>query len=201
MANKTLNARIVQKHDTQVNWEKATGFIPKAGEIIIYDADENYSYPRIKVGDGENYINQLPFIDEQGNFFVNLYSDDGNNFTASKPYEEITEAFLKHKAIYAIVMDSIVLPLNQWTPDQIVFGGLVNDSGAAGVLGIYMSPDNTATANIVAIPAIDQTLTNDGYAADARIVGETFGDINEKLAKKLEVQLVGSTLKLFNSKE
>ena len=37
-------------------------FTPFAGEIIIYDTDENYSYPRIKIGDGETNINNLPFI-------------------------------------------------------------------------------------------------------------------------------------------
>lgn len=33
-----------------------------AGELIIYDIDENYSYKRLKIGDGETLINSLPFI-------------------------------------------------------------------------------------------------------------------------------------------
>ena len=37
MANKTFQGRIVQKHDTKANWEKATNFIPLKGEIIVYD--------------------------------------------------------------------------------------------------------------------------------------------------------------------
>ena len=32
-----VNARIKSKHDTTANWNAATGFIPLAGEIIIYD--------------------------------------------------------------------------------------------------------------------------------------------------------------------
>ena len=47
MANKTFQGRIVQKHDTKANWEKATNFIPLKGEIILYD-DLN----EIKIGDG-----------------------------------------------------------------------------------------------------------------------------------------------------
>ena len=61
MAEKTLNSRIILKHDTEANWLKATNFKPIAGEVIIYDVDENYSYPRIKIGDGNTLINELPF--------------------------------------------------------------------------------------------------------------------------------------------
>ena len=57
MANKTFQGRIVQKHDTQANWEKATNFIPLKGEIILYD-DLN----EIKIGDGTTKINDLDFF-------------------------------------------------------------------------------------------------------------------------------------------
>ena len=65
MADKELKTRIYHKHDTEANWNKATNFIPKAGEIIIYDADQNYSYPRIKIGDGLTAIINLKFIDSE----------------------------------------------------------------------------------------------------------------------------------------
>ena len=61
MAEKTLNTRIIHKHDTEINWSKATNFKPKQGEIIIYDKDNNYNYERIKVGDGVTLVNNLPF--------------------------------------------------------------------------------------------------------------------------------------------
>ena len=73
MTEKTLNARIVHKHDIEANWIKATGLIPMPGEIIIYDRDDNitdeslkgaYSYERIKVGDGVQNVNDLPFVDD-----------------------------------------------------------------------------------------------------------------------------------------
>lgn len=56
MANKTFQGRIVQKHDTEANWKKATNFIPLKGEIIIYD-DLN----KIKIGDGTTKVNDLKF--------------------------------------------------------------------------------------------------------------------------------------------
>ena len=57
MANKTFQGRIVQKHDTKANWEKATNFVPLKGEIILYD-DLN----EIKIGDGTTKINDLDFF-------------------------------------------------------------------------------------------------------------------------------------------
>ena len=62
MANKFLNTRVIQKHDTEANWLLASGFIPLNGEIIIYDEDDNYNYKRVKIGNGINNINNLPFI-------------------------------------------------------------------------------------------------------------------------------------------
>lgn len=65
MAEKQFNGRIIQKHDSEANWEKATNFIPKTGEIIIYDTDETHHYCRIKIGDGSTLINNLPFSTEE----------------------------------------------------------------------------------------------------------------------------------------
>ena len=64
MADKILNGRIQQKHDTEVNWTKAANFIPKVGEIIVYDVDANYSYERIKIGDGTRNVYNLPFVND-----------------------------------------------------------------------------------------------------------------------------------------
>ena len=64
MPQKKLKTRIINKHDTEAHWELATGFIPEDGEIIIYDPDETYDYSRVKVGDGETNVNDLPFVDD-----------------------------------------------------------------------------------------------------------------------------------------
>lgn len=61
MASKELLTRIIHKHDLEVNWKKATNFIPKQGELIIYDIDDNYFYERFKIGDGVTLVNNLPF--------------------------------------------------------------------------------------------------------------------------------------------
>lgn len=62
---KQLNARIITKHDKEENWIKATSFIPKLGEIIVYEPDNLTStseVPRIKIGNGFDYISTLPFL-------------------------------------------------------------------------------------------------------------------------------------------
>lgn len=64
MSEQIFNTRIVHKHDTEANWSKAVNFIPKQGEIIVYDIDSTYTYERFKIGDGETLVNSLPFVDD-----------------------------------------------------------------------------------------------------------------------------------------
>lgn len=59
-----ITTRIRQKHDTASNWASAVNFTPMAGELIVYDADDTTTYPRFKVGNGQDNINDLPFSDE-----------------------------------------------------------------------------------------------------------------------------------------
>ena len=62
-----LNARVQQKHDTEEHWLLATNFAPLSGEVIVYDPDDNYSFPRFKIGDGKTKVNDLPFVFEPVN--------------------------------------------------------------------------------------------------------------------------------------
>lgn len=64
MATKTLNSRVILKHDTAENWGKAENFIPKKGEVIVYDIDDGYNYERFKIGDDINNAKSLPFYGE-----------------------------------------------------------------------------------------------------------------------------------------
>lgn len=81
MAGKQLNARVITKHDKEENWNKATSFIPKLGELIVYETDGVYSTPRLKVGNGLDVIKKLPFITDA---YVEKESGKGlssNDFT------------------------------------------------------------------------------------------------------------------------
>lgn len=68
-ANNTIKTRIRLKSDTEANWNKAgprdgsAGFVPLAGELIVYSADATHPFSRLKVGDGSTNVVNLPFID------------------------------------------------------------------------------------------------------------------------------------------
>ena len=66
MAEKNINARIIHKHDTEANWNLATNFTPKQGEIVVYDVDDTYTYERFKIGDGVTNVTSLPFVTSIG---------------------------------------------------------------------------------------------------------------------------------------
>ena len=74
-----FNTRIMLKHDTTIHWNNARCFVPMAGEVIIYDdyqiktwqveeygeiVTKTENIPGIKIGDGNAYVQDLPFIDE-----------------------------------------------------------------------------------------------------------------------------------------
>ena len=68
-----LKSRLKQKHDTEANWNKATNFVPLAGEIIVYDADNIHKDTRIKVGNGSTKVTELPFLSND-EIYKNLYN-------------------------------------------------------------------------------------------------------------------------------
>lgn len=76
----TVNTRIQLKRDTTEHWNNARGFIPLAGEVIIYEDYETKTYiieengktttktiniPNIKIGTGNAYVQDLAFVDEK----------------------------------------------------------------------------------------------------------------------------------------
>lgn len=93
MTEKIINTRVVNKHDTEAKWNAATTFVPKQGEIIIYDKDSNYDYERIKIGDGSTVVSSLPFVhadkatkDASGNIITETYE------TKSDAAQKLTDA-------------------------------------------------------------------------------------------------------------
>lgn len=135
MANKTFQGRIIQKHDTQANWEKATNFIPLKGEIIVYD-DLN----KIKIGDGNTKINDLKF--DTATFYVKVTQGTGNSVTADKTAKEIYDAYQTGYAVSAIAQfNSInypyILPLAAINEDN---GIIIIGFGALGSTTLTAAP-------------------------------------------------------------
>ena len=101
---KTMKARVQHKHDIEANWLKATNFTPLASEIIVYDPDENYDYPRIKIGDGKTNINTLPFVTKDYAKIsdvptkpADIGAQPAGNYLTSIPDEYVTEDELNAK--------------------------------------------------------------------------------------------------------
>ena len=65
MSQKTLKVRIQQKADTWSNWAKVPNktFKPLENELIIYLPDDTNALYKCKLGDGDNYIEDLDFVD------------------------------------------------------------------------------------------------------------------------------------------
>lgn len=87
MANQVVsvnNARIILKNGIEANWNKVTDFIPKKGEIIIYNPDNEHSTPRFKVGNGQQLPKDLPFVP------IGVSQEDLENITAAKLKHSLT---------------------------------------------------------------------------------------------------------------
>ena len=94
MANNTIKTRIQLKCDTERNWNQALNFIPRKGEAIIYSAEtvndqlpngRNSPLPfsRLKIGDGNTPVNNLPFIHSGIMKINNQNPDDNGNYNIS----------------------------------------------------------------------------------------------------------------------
>ena len=65
MSDIVIPSRNTIKRDTTDNWDKLTDFIPLLGEIICYTdyyTENGVNIPNIKIGDGQAYLVDLPFL-------------------------------------------------------------------------------------------------------------------------------------------
>ena len=53
-------SEVIVKTDLASNWAKAVNYIPEPGTIIIYEIEGKM--PKIKIGDGKTFVEQLPFL-------------------------------------------------------------------------------------------------------------------------------------------
>lgn len=101
MAERELRGIAIPRHDTAINWAKAINFVPKQGELIVYDADTLSEYPttltvgdttynvsdlgvditpstvaRFKFGDGTKTVAHLPYVTTSGVNYTLATEDD-----------------------------------------------------------------------------------------------------------------------------
>lgn len=161
MANKTFQGRIVQKHDTKANWDKATNFIPLKGEIIIYD-DLN----KIKIGDGSTTVGNLTFsndldtlatIAKTGSYndLINkpyyLIEYNSTNNTTNYTYDEINAAYENNQEL--IVKDLVTNDIYTFSMFGQTYGSDVKyNEGAFNFIKITTVHDRTKITQTNGIP-------------------------------------------------
>ena len=79
--SKTFKTKVVFKHETEANWA-LSNYVPMQGEKVLVDPDDTYKYTRVKYGDGEKAVKDLP------------YSLDGANWEEA---DEKEIRFIKNK--------------------------------------------------------------------------------------------------------
>lgn len=141
MADKTVKIRLVLKHDTEENWAKAANFIPKQGEVIIYDGAAE-SPSRVKIGDGATKVNDLPFVHK-------YLLDNQNTFTAIQKFSaegiEIGEVRLSETALQELEAQAEQIPSKQDKTDNSLnttaktIVGAINELKGAVTTGIVQN--------------------------------------------------------------
>ena len=213
MAEKQFNTRIINKHDTADNWAKATNFIPKKGELIVYDADTTNTQPRLKIGDGTTTVINLPFVTDITNISAALAALDYNGTTASGTATQFITQVTQADGLVSATKASIptangtTLGMVKQGGDVTISSGVitVNDDSHNHIIsnidGLQSALDAKATpANITsAIAALDYTSPEtDGTALEfITTVSQTDGAIS---ATKAAIPVASSdTLGLVKS--
>lgn len=145
MPEKVISTRISLKHDVEANWKLATVFVPRAGEVIIYDKDDTHTGPRIKIGDGNLPVTKLPF----------LYSKIGN---ATQPI------FIKEDGTIA----ATTYQLNATVPEGAVF---TDTHYTAKMVATSNSINTEITGTEVTNPYLN-IIEDSAVRSSTRIIGE-----------------------------
>lgn len=117
MASIEFVGRIINKHDTEENWNKANSFIPEQGEIIIYDSDGS-NKTRIKVGDGYKTPSELDFIGETTKDIIGSALPES---VSSLKDSEIFSGMIQGEIRYYNFMLSEVEDLPNYSEDSLVY--------------------------------------------------------------------------------
>lgn len=145
---KTIKGKVAHKHETEADW-LLSSYVPDAGEIIVYDEDINYNYPRFKVGDGDKIVKDLPFVQEQS---------DWNQTDSTKT------SYIKNK-----------LSLNNGISED----SLAQNSAKAGRFGFrYLSMTKDTNANTTTfVLESDENLTSIFQGKECSIITNSFYDL------------------------
>lgn len=152
MGEKVLSSRIQNKCDTTANWAKATNFIPKSGEIIIYSDGGGAGKPKLKVGDGSTAVGSLKFCD----------ADSASTLSTGRTIKIQGGSASNGTAVTFDGSKDIEVPLGTVQASYLTWGGR-NIVGDLSPLGTAMSYSHRANRLMFADPSgITFEYSNDG---------------------------------------
>lgn len=109
----------VVSENTTAGWGENIQYIPKAGEICVYtdymtiqdDLGNDVTYPGIKIGDGNAYLIDLPFVGAETRYLLLRRIQDHENNTALhiQPGER---EFWNNKLNYDVTNEELILTRN-----------------------------------------------------------------------------------------
>lgn len=117
--NKTSQDLFIVSENTTAGWNDLPQYLPKAGEICIYtdyktirdDLGNDIVYPGIKVGDGNAYLIDMPFVGAEIRFeLLQRISAHEQNATIHITQQE--REFWNNKLNYDAVGEELILTRN-----------------------------------------------------------------------------------------
>lgn len=98
------------KYDTRAGWAQKADYVPEAGEIILYsdkEVIEETTFAGIKVGDGNAYVADLPFVgDDVAVKMFLLFQGHINNTEVHTSLQE--KAFWNNKLNCNLVGETLI---------------------------------------------------------------------------------------------
>lgn len=136
MSERSLNTRIQNKCDTTANWAKATNFVPKKGEIIVYSDGGGTGVPKMKVGDGTTVVGSLKFITaivpDASDTVSGIVNTGEQTFNGNKTFRGIFRVVNGNHGTSAIALGSADSSTNYLYLDRSKLGfGKINDSSSS----------------------------------------------------------------------
>lgn len=117
--NKTSSDLGIVSENTTEGWSANPQYLPKAGEICIYtdymtvkdDLGRDITFPGIKVGDGNSYLVDMPFVGAETRYLIiNAIREHESNTQIHITQNE--REFWNNKLNYDIAGDELILTRN-----------------------------------------------------------------------------------------
>ena len=120
--DKEYKLKSIPFHGTATEWENSN-YIPKQGEIIIYDAETASDSAKIKIGDGSTFAHNLPFEQTQPDWNQN---------------DESAADYVKNRTHYITQDKRIIIPT---TTDTYISDTSLNLNSMFGYETLYVTVD------------------------------------------------------------